>query len=83
MMQLSEKLFDKANLTLTNILRAGITEKDFERNNIDNIITNNLISNVSRRQISVINALLSQIIVPNLVEDEFATEIARKKPKLP
>lgn len=71
--------FDKANLTLTNILRAGITEKDFERNNIDNIITNNLISNVSRRQISVINALLSQIIVPNLVEDEFATEIARKK----
>ncbi len=71
--------FDKANLTLTNILRAGITEKDFERNNIDSIITNNLISNVSRRQISVINALLSQIIVPNLVEDEFATEIARKK----
>ncbi len=71
--------FDKANLTLANILRAGITEKDFERNNIDNIITNNLISNVSRRQISVINALLSQIIVPNLVEDEFATEIARKK----
>ena len=71
--------FDKANLTITNILRAGITEKDFERNNIDNIITNNLISNVSRRQISVINALLSQIIVPNLVEDEFATEIARKK----
>lgn len=71
--------FDKANLTLNNILRAGITEKDFERNNIDNIITNNLISNVSRRQISVINALLSQIIVPNLVEDEFATEIARKK----
>lgn len=71
--------FDKANLTLNNILRAGITEKDFERNNIDNIITNNLIANVSRRQISVINALLSQIIVPNLVEDEFATEIARKK----
>lgn len=71
--------FDKANLTLNNILRAGITEKDFERNNISNIITNNLISNVSRRQISVIDALLSQIIVPNLVEDEFATEIARKK----
>ena len=56
----------------------GITEKDFERNNIDNIILNNLVSNVSRRQISIINALLSQIIVPNLVVDEFATEIARK-----
>lgn len=72
------EVFDKANLTLTNILRAGITEKDYEKNNIDTIITNNLISNVSRRQVSVIKALLDQIIVPNLVIDEFATEIARK-----
>ena len=35
-------------------------------------------SNVSRRQVSVITALLEQVIVPNLVVDEFATEIARK-----
>lgn len=70
--------FEKSTLTLQNILGKGITEKDFERNNIDNIILNNLVSNVSRRQISIINALLSQIIVPNLVVDEFATEIARK-----
>lgn len=70
--------FDKANLTLTNILQKGISEKDFEKNNIDNIVSESLISNVSRRQISVINALLSQIIVPNLVVDEFATEIAKK-----
>ena len=70
--------FEKSTLTLQNILGKGITEKDFERKNIDNIILNNLVSNVSRRQISIINALLSQIIVPNLVVDEFATEIARK-----
>lgn len=70
--------FDKANLTLSNILRTGISEKDFENNNIDKIISNNLVSNVSRRQITVVNALLSQILVPNLVVDEFATEIARK-----
>lgn len=70
--------FDKANLTLANILQKGISEKDYENSNIDNIITENLISNVSKRQITVINALLSQIIVPNLVVDEFATEIARK-----
>lgn len=70
--------FDKANLTLANILQKGISEKDYENSNIDNIITENLISNVSKRQVTVINALLSQIIVPNLVVDEFATEIARK-----
>lgn len=72
------EVFDKANLTLTNILRAGITEKDYEKNNIDTIITNNLISNVSRRQVSIIKGLLDQVIVPNLVIDDFATEIAKK-----
>lgn len=70
--------FDKSNLTLTNILRVGITEKDYEKNNIDKIITDNMITNVSKRQISVIKGLLEQVIVPNLVVDEFATEIARK-----
>lgn len=70
--------FDKANLTLANILQKGINEKDFEKNSVGTIISENLITNVSKRQVSVINALLSQIIVPNLVIDEFQTEIARK-----
>lgn len=72
------EVFDKANLTLANILQKGISEKDFETVNMDEIIKENLISNVSKRQISIIDALLSQIIVPNLVIDEFATDIARK-----
>ncbi len=70
--------FDKASLTLTNILRKGITEQDYERNNIDKIITTNLVSNVSKRQVVVIKAILEQVIVPNLVVDEFATEIEKK-----
>ena len=70
------EIFDKASLSLSNILRKGITEKDYE--NIDKIILDNLVSNISKRQISVIHALLEQIIVPNLVEDEFATETARR-----
>ena len=72
------EVFDKANLTLTHILRVGITERDYEKDNIDKIILNNLVSNVSKRQVSVIKAVLEQVIVPNLVVDEFATEIARK-----
>ena len=72
------EIFEKASLTLTNILRKGITEKDYENGAIDKIIINNLVSNVSKRQISVIRALLEQIIVPNLVEDEVATENARR-----
>lgn len=72
------EVFDKANLTLDRILRAGITEKDYANNDIKQLVMNNIVSNVSKRQILVINALLEQIIVPNLVVDEFATEIARK-----
>ena len=72
------EVFDKANLTLANVLREGITEKDYEKNNIDTIVANNMVTNVSKRQVSVIKGLLEQVIVPNLVVDEFATEIARK-----
>lgn len=70
--------FDKSTLTLANILRTGITERDYEKDNIERIILNNLVANVSKRQVSVITAMLEQVIVPNLVVDEFATEIARK-----
>lgn len=70
--------FDKSTLTLANILRSGITERDYEKDNIERIILNNLVTNVSKRQVSVITAMLEQVIVPNLVVDEFATEIAKK-----
>lgn len=70
--------FDKTNLTLTNILSSGLSEKDFENNNLENIINKHLVSDVSKRQVTIITALLDQILVPNLVIDEFATEIARK-----
>ncbi|MBQ8168649.1 HDIG domain-containing protein [bacterium] len=73
-----QEVFDKANLTLDNMLRVGITEGDFEKNNVAQLISNNIVANVSKRQISVITALLEQIIVPNLVVDEYATEVARK-----
>ena len=69
--------FDKASLSLVNILQKGITEKDYEKDNINTLIQDNLITNVSKRQMIVIPALLEQVIVPNLVVDEAATEIAK------
>lgn len=72
------QVFDKATLTLTNILGTGISEKDYETNNIDRIIYRNLVGNVTRNQITIITALLEQVIVPNLVIDEASTEIARR-----
>lgn len=72
-----QQLMDKATLTLTNILGIGISERDYEKNDIDKIVHRNLVPNVTRNQITVIAALLEQVIVPNLVIDESATQIAR------
>ena len=72
-----KEAFDKASISLVNILQVGITEKDYEKDNITNLIKSNLVSNVSKRQISVITTMLEQVIVPNLVIDDSATEIAK------
>lgn len=73
-----QQVFDKAILTLNNILGVGITEKDYEQNKLDRIIRKNLVQNVTRSQTNIITALLEQVIVPNLVIDEVATDIARR-----
>lgn len=72
------EVFEKANTTLASALNTGISEKDVENNRVNKIIADNLVSNVSKRQITIIEALLGQIVVPNLIVDEEATEMARK-----
>lgn len=71
-------LFDKSKVTLSGVLNTGISAKDFETNNVKNIIRNNVPITTPRGQIYMITSLLNQVIVPNLVVDEFATEIAKK-----
>ena len=71
-------LFEKAQVTLTSVLNTGISSKDFENNNVESIIQKNIPNNVPRYHASLIAGILNQVIVPNLVVDEFATEIAKK-----
>ena len=73
-----QSVFDKSKITLTSVLNVGISAKDFDNNNVTAIIKRNLPNNVPRYQGSLIAGILNQIIVPNLVVDEFATEIAKK-----
>lgn len=73
-----QQIFDRSTLTLNNILSIGISEKDYEKNNISTIIRKNLVTNVTKNQITIITKLLEQVIVPNLVIDDTATDIARK-----
>ena len=71
-------LFERAKVTLISTLNTGISAKDFENNNVKTIINKNIPLSTPRGQISYISTLLNQVIVPNLVIDEFATEIAKK-----
>ena len=71
-------LTDRASKLLSIILKKGVTEKDFDSMSVNKIIIQNADKDISRAQLSVINALLEQVIVPNMVVDEAATELARK-----
>ena len=73
-----QSVFDKSKITLTSVLNVGISAKDFDNNSVTAIIKRNLPNNVPRYQGTLIAGILNQIIVPNLVVDEFATEIAKK-----
>lgn len=73
-----QKIFDKAKITLVKVLNVGITESSYENGKLDKIIQRNIPVNTPRNQITVITALLKEIITPNLVVDDLATEIAKK-----
>ena len=73
-----QSIFDKAKITLSSVLNTGVSSKDFDNNNVSVIIKKCLPNNVPRYQGTLIEGLLNQVIVPNLVVDEFATEIAKK-----
>ncbi len=73
-----QKIFDKAKITLVKVLNVGITESSYEDGKLDKIIQRNIPVNTPRNQITVITALLKEIITPNLVVDDLATEIAKK-----
>lgn len=71
-------IFDKSMVTLTSVLSKGVSYKDFDNNNVSEIIRKNIPNNVTRHKGTFIVSILNQIIVPNLVIDENATEIAKK-----
>lgn len=68
----------KSKQTLNEVLNEGITEKDFEEKNISRIIMRNTNHDMTRTQVRVVSALLEQVIMPNMIVDEHATELARK-----
>lgn len=73
-----EEIISKAKYTLRKVLAQGVTEKDIYENNISKLILQNTETDATRAQVRLITCLLEQVIVPNMVMDEVATENAKK-----
>jgi len=73
-----EVVANKAKKTLDNVLSEGVTEKDFEKDNIVRLVRRNIEPDTTRTQIKIITGLIEQVIMPNMVVDEIATDIARR-----
>ena len=72
------KMFNRAQSTLDTVLNIGITAQDFEKDKIKEIIDKGMYHSIPRGQAKMITTILNQVIVPNLIVDEFATEIAKR-----
>ncbi len=72
------KLFIRAQSTLDTVLNIGITAQDFEQDKIKDVIKKSMYLSIPIGQSKMITTLLSQIIVPNLIVDEIATNIAKQ-----
>ena len=70
--------FGNAKFILDELLRTGINETDIDLLASDNYILSKLGQNLRRSQIKPISGILEHVIMPNLIVDEYATEIARK-----
>lgn len=73
-----ENVFIATKESLNNVLKQGVSEKDFEKQNLERIIRHYSDSSLTRNQVKVLVSLIEQVIIPNMMIDERATEIARK-----
>ncbi len=73
-----EDMFTNSNYVLAHVLRDGITDVEFPELKVENIAKKTLGANSKKQDIQIISGILEHVITPNLIEDEYATEIARR-----
>lgn len=76
--ELLDKIFTVSEEALNGVLSEGITEQETASAILPKIIRRNIEPGITKNQIKVVEALVEQVIVPNMVINEEATEYARK-----
>ena len=76
-----QNLYGNAKYALDELLKIGVSEADFQQNEIEGYIAAALGDNIKKSQVKPIVGILEHVVLPNLVVDEYATDIARKNAK--
>ncbi|MCR5261352.1 MAG: HDIG domain-containing protein [Candidatus Gastranaerophilales bacterium] len=71
-------IVNKAKHVLKKILATGISDKDVNESNLNVLISRNIDKDITRNQFRIISTLIEQVILPNMLLDEEATDKARK-----
>lgn len=70
--------FEHSEYLLSELLKLEFTDANFSVNNIENLANKVIKSGATAHQKSIIASIVEHAVIPNLIEDEYATEIARK-----
>ncbi len=76
-----ETAFSNADTVIDAYLKAGVTESEIEYYSNETSILNILGTSSNTMQIKAVSAIIEHILLPNLIIDDYATEIARKNAK--
>ncbi len=73
--------FTNARYILSELLKVGIFDSDVSNFLSESFIDKTLGSQVKKKQYPLIVSLIEHSVIPNLIIDEYATEVARKNAK--
>ena len=76
-----EAVFQNADTVIDAYLKAGVTESEIEYYSNETSVLNILGSTSSAMQTKAISGVIEQVLLPSLVVDEYATDIARRNAK--
>ena len=74
-------ILQSADIVLNKYLKKGLQDGEIESYTNDDAIKGALGYNLSTNQLMVISGILECVIMPNLVIDDYATDVARKNAK--
>ncbi len=74
-------ILQSADIVLNKYLKAGLQDGEIEAYTNEDIIKKTLGTNLPQSQLKTISGILECVILPNLVIDDFATDVARKNAK--